>query len=43
MNSKQTLPGLKQPCYVKLKLSNEAKRQLLVNEKNCLLNHLSRC
>ena len=26
MDSKQTLPGLKQPCYVKLKLSNETKR-----------------
>ena len=26
MNSKQTLPSLEQPCYVKLKLSNEAKK-----------------
>ena len=33
MNSKQTLTDLKQPCYVKLKLSNEAKRQLLVYKK----------
>ena len=43
MNSKQTLPSLEQPCYVKLKLSNEAKKQLLVYDKNCLLSHLSRC
>ena len=33
MNSKQTLTDLKQPCYVKPKLSNEAKRQLLVYKK----------
>ena len=26
MNSKQTLTDLKQPCYGKLKLSNEAKK-----------------
>ena len=33
MNSKQTLAELKKPCYVKLKLSNEAKRLLLVYKK----------
>ena len=33
MNLKQTLTDLKQSCYVKLKLSNEAKRQLLVYKK----------
>ena len=33
MNSKRTLSDLKQPSYVKIKLSNEAKRQLLVYKK----------
>ena len=31
MNSKQTLTDLKQLCYVKLKLSNEAKRLSIIN------------
>ena len=33
MDSKKTLTDLKQHCYVKFKLSNEAKRQLLVYKK----------
>ena len=33
MNSKQTLTDLKQTCYEKLKLSNEAKGEFLVYKK----------